>query len=138
MNTAYAGSAVPRPAFCYPRFLPIFNHGEPAVYYCFAWLYVSSAGPGPWSLDAAVRRLEAESPAAVLLHLRIDSTQVQEAVMAIRNVSPAVALILYSGHVPSLDRSEVEVPREWVYARLQKPFAVERLTALLDELLAGS
>ena len=32
--------------------LPIQNHGETAILYCFIWLYVSACGPGPWSLDA--------------------------------------------------------------------------------------
>lgn len=36
-------------------FWPILNQGAPAVFYCFAWLYVSAAGPGPWSLDAVWR-----------------------------------------------------------------------------------
>jgi DNA-binding NtrC family response regulator len=90
------------------------------------------------SLDAAMRRLQAESPAAILLHLRIDNLQPKESVLAIRQVSPAVALILYSGHVPTLDITEASVPKDWVFAQLQKPFAVERLTALLDELLAAT
>jgi putative oxidoreductase len=33
-------------------FWPVLNNGAPAVFYCFAWLYISSAGPGPWSIDA--------------------------------------------------------------------------------------
>jgi len=33
-------------------FWPIVNQGQPAVLYCFIWLYLSAAGPGPWSLDA--------------------------------------------------------------------------------------
>ena len=33
-------------------FWPILNHGEMAVLYCFVWLYIAGAGPGPWSLDA--------------------------------------------------------------------------------------
>jgi putative oxidoreductase len=33
-------------------FWPIMNGGVPAVIYCFLWLYFSSAGAGPWSLDA--------------------------------------------------------------------------------------
>ena len=65
-------------------------------------------------------------------------SQPKESVLAIRQVSPAVALILYSGHVPTLDMTEASVPKDWVFAQLQKPFAVERLTALLDELLAAS
>ena len=33
-------------------FWPVLNGGTDAIFYCFLWLYVSSAGPGPWSLDA--------------------------------------------------------------------------------------
>lgn len=31
--------------------LPYLNRGELAVLYCFVFLYISAAGPGPWSLD---------------------------------------------------------------------------------------
>ncbi|MEO8431515.1 MAG: DoxX family protein [Acidobacteriota bacterium] len=31
---------------------PILNGGVPAVIFAFVWLYISAAGPGPWSLDA--------------------------------------------------------------------------------------
>ena len=34
---------------------PTINQGIPAILYCFLWLYISAAGPGPWSLDAAWR-----------------------------------------------------------------------------------
>ena len=37
-------------------FWPILNNGAPAVFFCFLWLYVSAAGPGPWSIDARRRR----------------------------------------------------------------------------------
>jgi putative oxidoreductase len=33
-------------------FWPVLNGGVPAVLFCFIWLYISAAGPGPWSLDA--------------------------------------------------------------------------------------
>lgn len=33
-------------------FWPVLNQGMPAILFCFLWLYVSAAGPGPWSLDA--------------------------------------------------------------------------------------
>jgi len=33
-------------------FWPLLNRGEPAVLYCFVWLYFATAGPGAWSLDA--------------------------------------------------------------------------------------
>ena len=34
-------------------FFPVVNLGEPAMLYCFIFLYMAAAGPGPWSLDAA-------------------------------------------------------------------------------------
>lgn len=36
-------------------FWPLFNNGLPAVFFCFVWLYLSAAGPGPWSIDALRR-----------------------------------------------------------------------------------
>ncbi len=33
-------------------FFPILNMGELAIMYCFAFLYLAAAGPGPWSIDA--------------------------------------------------------------------------------------
>ncbi len=41
---------------------PALNGGAPAVLYCFIWLYLSSAGPGPWSLDALRNRNAADPP----------------------------------------------------------------------------
>ena len=37
-------------------FGPVVNQGQPAVLYCFIWLYLSAAGGGPWSLDALRRK----------------------------------------------------------------------------------
>ncbi len=37
-------------------FYPLINRGEPAVFYCFLFLYMAAAGPGPWSLDAFRRK----------------------------------------------------------------------------------
>ena len=37
-------------------FWPIQNGGEPAVLYCFLFLYLAAAGGGPLSLDAVLRR----------------------------------------------------------------------------------
>jgi putative oxidoreductase len=37
--------------------LPMVNHGELAMLYCFLFLFIAAAGPGRWSLDALrVRR----------------------------------------------------------------------------------
>jgi putative oxidoreductase len=35
---------------------PIQNHGEPAVLFCFLYLYMAAHGGGEWSLDALFRR----------------------------------------------------------------------------------
>jgi putative oxidoreductase len=38
-----------------PRsFYPIANAGEPAILFCFIFLYLAFAGGGPWSVDRAV------------------------------------------------------------------------------------
>ena len=33
-------------------FFPALNMGEPAMLYCFIFLYIAVAGPGSWSVDA--------------------------------------------------------------------------------------
>ena len=35
--------------------LPILNGGDLAVLFCFVFLYLFAAGPGPWSIDARLR-----------------------------------------------------------------------------------
>lgn len=50
MALAYFMAHAPR------SFWPIANGGEAAVLYCFIFLYIAAAGPGPWSVDAARRR----------------------------------------------------------------------------------
>lgn len=37
-------------------FLPLLNGGTAAILFCFACLYLAAAGPGPWSLDASMRK----------------------------------------------------------------------------------
>jgi putative oxidoreductase len=40
-----------------PRsFFPLINGGTLAIMFCFTCLYLSTAGAGPWSVDAAIRR----------------------------------------------------------------------------------
>lgn len=36
------------------NFFPVLNGGEAAMLFCFAFLYIAAAGPGPWSVDAAL------------------------------------------------------------------------------------
>jgi putative oxidoreductase len=45
MAVAYFMAHAPR------GFLPIVNQGELAVLYCFVFLYLATAGGGPWGLD---------------------------------------------------------------------------------------
>jgi len=37
-------------------FFPILNRGDGAILFCFVFLYLAFAGPGPWSLDALLSR----------------------------------------------------------------------------------
>lgn len=37
-------------------FWPALNHGEPAVLYCFIFLYLAAAGGGSWSVERIFRR----------------------------------------------------------------------------------
>ena len=37
-------------------FFPVNNAGEAAVMFCFVFLYIFFAGPGPWSVDAVRAR----------------------------------------------------------------------------------
>jgi putative oxidoreductase len=40
-----------------PRsFFPLINGGTLAIMYCFTCLYLSTAGAGPWSVDAMMKR----------------------------------------------------------------------------------
>lgn len=86
------------------------------------------------TLDEAIATLEAQAPGAVVLDLRLDGIEPRDSVLAIRRVSPAVALILYSGHPPTLAETTASVPSAWIRGSLQKPFPPDRLTALLDDI----
>ena len=50
MAVAYFQAHLPK------SFWPTVNGGVAAALYCFVFLYLSAAGPGPWSLDALRRR----------------------------------------------------------------------------------
>ena len=49
MAFAYFLSHAPR------NFFPALNGGDAAILYCFIFLYIAAAGPGPWSLDSRRR-----------------------------------------------------------------------------------
>jgi putative oxidoreductase len=44
------------------NFFPVNNMGDAAILYCFVFLYLVFAGPGPWSLDARFRGTRAGEP----------------------------------------------------------------------------
>jgi putative oxidoreductase len=47
----------------FPRnFFPLINGGDAAILYCFVFLYLVFAGPGPWSLDALLARSRSQEP----------------------------------------------------------------------------
>ena len=50
MAVAYFQAHAPR------SFWPVRNGGEHTVLFCFVYLYLFAAGPGPYSLDALLRR----------------------------------------------------------------------------------
>ena len=45
-------------------FWPIQNHGEPAVLFCFIFLFFAAHGAGRWSVDALLKRQRKTSPGA--------------------------------------------------------------------------
>ena len=57
MAFAYFMAHAPRGMFS-----PIENHGENAVLFCFIFLFISAAGPGPFSLDALMARKREPRP----------------------------------------------------------------------------
>jgi putative oxidoreductase len=56
MAVAYWQFHAPRGAW------PILNHGEPAVLFCFIWLYMAANGAGAWSVDALIARARGSAP----------------------------------------------------------------------------
>jgi putative oxidoreductase len=39
---------------------PMINGGDAAILYCFVFLLIAAAGPGPWSIDASLRHRRTE------------------------------------------------------------------------------
>jgi putative oxidoreductase len=50
MAIAYFYAHAPR------AFFPVLNAGDAAILFCFVFLYLFFAGPGPWSVDAMMKR----------------------------------------------------------------------------------
>jgi DNA-binding NtrC family response regulator len=84
------------------------------------------------TLDDAMRLLSEEQPSAVLLHLHLGMILPAAAIAAVHDARPAASLILYSGQPHGDDDIPRALPREWIHAYLQKPFAVDHVTGVLD------
>jgi len=89
------------------------------------------------TLDEALALLQAQLPGAVMLDLRLDGLEPRENVLAIKSVSPAVALILYSGHPLALEQTTGSLPPKFIRGVLQKPLPPDRVFELLDAIFAG-
>lgn len=87
------------------------------------------------TLAEALGLLEREHPGVVVLDLKLDGGgRPQDAVLAIRRSSPAVALILCSGHPELLEATVAALPRQSFSACLRKPFPPELLIETIDAL----
>lgn len=89
------------------------------------------------NLDEALVMLESQSPAAVILDLRLNGDTAPETVLAIKHVSPSVALILCSGYPAALDETASSMSPRLIHAKLHKPFSPDALLGILNEVFAA-
>jgi DNA-binding NtrC family response regulator len=75
-----------------------------------------------------------ERPIAVLLHVNVSDATAHQAVTELHRSLPSVALILYSGKQGAAEEIAQAVPPGWVHAYFQKPFAVDQVTGVLNEI----
>lgn len=59
-------------------FWTVLNMGTDAVIFCFLWLYISAAGPGPWAHGCPVESASRDHPAGrrqvvVIRHVRFQT-----------------------------------------------------------------
>lgn len=88
------------------------------------------------TLNEALSTLEERSPPAVVLDLLLDGISPRESVVAIKRVSPGVALILCNGQSGSKNGNARSVEPKLIHASLQKPFPPGKLIEILDEIYA--
>jgi len=75
-----------------------------------------------------------ERPLAVLLHVNVSDATAHQAVTELHQRLPTVAMLLYSGKQGAAAEIAHAVPPGWVHAYLHKPFAVEHVTGILNEI----
>ncbi|MHB1328210.1 MAG: response regulator [Gemmatimonadales bacterium] len=85
------------------------------------------------TLNEAVARMASDKPTAVLLDLRLNHVDPKTCILAIREVNPAVLLVLYSGHPDDLHRTVEETPAGLIDAAFTKPLPIDRLLNVLND-----
>lgn len=88
------------------------------------------------SLNAALTAIEEESPTVVVLDHPFNGFALGESVVAIKRVSPGVALILCEGDSGGPDDDEPSIGPPLIYATLHKPFPPSSLIEILENILA--
>lgn len=88
-------------------------------------------------LPHATRLIADKRPIAVLLHLRVAEEHIRETVADVHAANPEAAIVLYSGRPGAVKDAEHDIPTDWVYAYLQKPFAVHQVTDVLEQIRHG-
>ena len=86
------------------------------------------------SLEEALTALEGDAETVVLLDLVLPDCEPEDCVAAIRRANPSSLFILYSGYPAALERAMDRVPDAWVRGCLRKPFQIESLVKILDDL----
>lgn len=94
----------------------------------YAWLEATS-------LSEALTALEEQAPVVVVLDQYVSGVTPGESVLAIKRVSPGVALILCDGESGDGDQTPAEPPPALIHATLHKPFAPGKLIGMLEGIL---
>jgi len=84
------------------------------------------------SLEQALTLLEQRNPGAVILDLKLPGVDVSSSIVAIRETSPSVLLVLYSGHSAALSDTMRDTPPGLVDAAFLKPIPLDQLLTVLD------
>jgi DNA-binding NtrC family response regulator len=84
------------------------------------------------SVPEAISLLDEESVRVVVLDLKLEGVSGTDGVLAIKNASPEVLFVLFTGYPKMLDEVEAAVPDRWVVASLLKPFDPARLIDILE------
>jgi len=85
------------------------------------------------SLEEALQMVEAQRPGAVILDLKLPGVEPPSSLVAIREASPSVLLVLYSGHRSALTDAVRDAPAGLVDAAFMKPIPVDDLLRVLDD-----